>query len=219
VLRRNWRKVGEGGCSFAVMEPGTAPLDELKAVSDAWLGLHSGGEKAFSLGGFIPRYVQEFPVAVVRQAGEIVAFATLWTTPSRAAFSMDLMRYSPASPKNVMAFLFVELLQWGRAAGYEAFDFGMAPLAGLDDRPLAPLFSRVGRLLFERGEDIYTFQGVRRYKDKFDPVWRPRYIAAPLKWSIPILLADVGLLSSGGMAGLTRRPRKEEPPSRLPAAA
>ena len=54
----------------------------------------------------------------------------------------------------------------------------MAPLAGLEDRPLAPLMSRVGRLLFERGEDIYNFQGVRRYKDKYDPVWQPRYIAA-----------------------------------------
>jgi len=43
------------------------------------------------------------------------------------------------------------------------------PLAGLDDRPLAPIMSRVGRLLFERGEEIYNFQGVRRYKDKYDP--------------------------------------------------
>ena len=47
----------------------------------------------------------------------------------------------------------------------------MAPLAGLEDRPLAPIMSRVGRLLFERGEDIYNFRGVRRYKDKYDPLW------------------------------------------------
>ena len=77
------------------------------------------------------------------------------------------------APKNIMDYLFVELLDWGRTQGYEAFDFGMAPLAGLDDRPLAPIMSRVGRLLFERGEEIYNFQGVRRYKDKYDPVWQP----------------------------------------------
>jgi phosphatidylglycerol lysyltransferase len=99
----------------------------------------------------------------------------------------------------------VELFQWGLGAGYRAFDFGMAPLAGLLDRPLAPLLSRIGRLLFERGEDLYNFQGVRRYKDKFDPLWVPRYIAGPSKWAIPVLIADVGLLSSGGVSGLTRR--------------
>ncbi|MGH7016966.1 MAG: phosphatidylglycerol lysyltransferase domain-containing protein, partial [Caulobacteraceae bacterium] len=96
-----------------------------------------------------------------------------------------------------------ELLRWGLAQGYVAFDFGMAPLAGLEDRPLAPLLSRVGRLLFERAEEIYNFRGVRRYKDKYDPVWQPRYLAAPHRWNIPILMADVGLLSSGGMAGLS----------------
>ena len=71
-------------------------------------------------------------------------------------------------------------------------------------------------MLFERGEEIYNFRGVRRYKDKYYPVWQPRYIAAPHKWAIPILLTDVGLLSSGGMAGLGLRSKK--PPERAPEA-
>jgi phosphatidylglycerol lysyltransferase len=150
---------------------------------------------------------------VVRSDGRIVAFATIWATGDHSAFSMDLMRYDDDAPKNVMDFLFVELINWGRREGYTAFEFGMAPLAGLEDRPLAPIMSRVGRLLFERGEDLYNFRGVRRYKDKYDPIWQPRYIAAPHKWAIPILLADVGLLSSGGMSGLTKRPRREEAPA------
>jgi glycosyltransferase 2 family protein len=211
-LRRSWRKTGEEGASFEVIGPPEvgAVMPELKRLSDAWLAHHSGDEKTFSLGHFDPAYVAEFPVAVARVAGRVVAFATLWTTAQRGAFSIDLMRYADDAPKDVMDFLFVELIDWGRDQGYQAFEFGMAPLAGLDDRPLAPIMSRVGRLLFERGEDIYNFQGVRRYKDKYDPLWAPRYVAAARKWAIPILMADVGLLSSGGMAGLTRRGRKPE---------
>lgn len=214
-LRRAWRKAAEDGASFAVLSPADAAgeMPRLQAISDAWLGHHAGGEKAFTMGGFHPGYVEEFPVAVVRVAGETVAFATLWTSAGKRSFSMDLMRYDDDAPKNIMDYLFVELIAWGKDQGYEAFEFGMAPLAGLDDRPLAPIMSRVGRLLFERGEEIYNFQGVRRYKDKYDPNWQPRYIAAPAKWAIPILLADVGLLSSGGVAGLAKRPRRpaEEP--------
>ncbi|MDR6627264.1 bifunctional lysylphosphatidylglycerol flippase/synthetase MprF [Caulobacter segnis] len=211
VLRRNWRKAGEGGAAFEILPVGAANaiMDELRAISDSWLSHHAGGEKSFSMGGFDPRYVAEFPVAVVRgEEGKIVAFATLWLTASKTAFSMDLMRYSDEAPKNVMDYLFVELLQWGKDEGYQAFEFGVAPLAGLEDRRLAPIMSRVGRLLYERGEEIYNFQGVRRYKDKYDPVWQPRYIAAPQKWAIPFLLADIGLLSSGGVSGLTKRPKK-----------
>ena len=211
-LRRSWRKTGEEGASFEVLDAAQvcAAMDELRAVSDAWLAHHAGDEKGFSLGFFDPAYVAEFPVAVARVDGRIVAFATIWTTAKRGPFSIDLMRYADDAPKDVMDFLFVELIAWGAAEDYQAFDFGMAPLAGLEDRPLAPIMSRVGRLLFERAEDIYNFQGVRRYKDKYDPLWVPRYIAAARKWAIPILLADVGLISSGGMAGLTRRGRKSE---------
>jgi phosphatidylglycerol lysyltransferase len=212
VLRRNWRKAGETGAVFEVLDHDQVlqQMEELKRVSDVWLSHHAGGDKKFSMGGFEERYVAEFPCAVVRVDGAIAAFATIWTTHDRSSFSMDLMRYSDEAPKNVMDFLFVELLHWGRDQGYQAFEFGMAPLAGLEDRPLAPIMSRVGNLLFERGEELYNFRGVRRYKDKYDPVWQPRYVAAPHKWTIPILLADVGLMSSGGVSGLTKRPKKDE---------
>jgi len=209
-LRRAWRRAGEDGATFEIVEPADIPplMPELKRISDAWLATHAGGEKGFSLGGFVPRYVQEFPIAVVRWEGRIIAFATLWPTASRTAFSIDLMRFIPEGPPRIMDFLFVELINWGRSQGYGAFDFGMAPLSGLDDRPLAPALSRVGRLIYDRGEEIYNFQGVRHYKSKYDPTWQPRYVAAPRKWAIPILMADAGLLSSGGVAGLAKRPKK-----------
>jgi phosphatidylglycerol lysyltransferase len=220
-LRRAWRKAGEEGCSFEVLQgPAvTAVMDELAAISDSWLETQSGGEKGFSMGGFKSAYLQEFPVAVARFEGRIVAFASLWVTADRSAYSVDLMRHGQDAPKNIMDYLFIEIIEWGRGQNYVAFEFGMAPLAGLDDRPLAPIMSRVGRLLFERGGEIYNFRGLRKYKDKYDPVWFPRYIAAPHKWDIPLLMADVGLLSSGGMANLTRRPRRAEDGAELPTAA
>ena len=211
-LRRAWRQAGEAGATFEVVPPEKVGeiMPELQRISDAWLVHHAGGDKSFSMGGFYPAYVAEFPVGIVRFEGRIIAFATLWITANKSAFSMDLMRYIEEGPRRIMDFLFVELIEWGRKEGYQAVEFGMAPLSGLDDRPLAPVLSRVGALIFERGEDLYNFQGVRAYKGKYDPVWRPRYIAAANKWAIPLLLADMGLLTSGGVAGLAKRPKKTD---------
>jgi phosphatidylglycerol lysyltransferase len=219
-LRRAWRKAAEEGATFEVVEGEAlaALMPALQKISDQWLAHHAGGEKSFTMGNFAPAYIVEFPVAVVREQGRPVAFATLWTTAGRSSFSMDLMRYADDAPKNIMDYLFVELIAWGREQGYQAFEFGMAPLSGLEDRPLAPIMSRVGNLLFERGEEIYNFQGVRRYKGKYDPLWQPRYIAGPHKWQIPILMADIGLLASGGAAGLAKRPSPEAARA-LPQAA
>lgn len=210
--RRAWRQALEAGAQFEVVPPERVAevMPDLQRISDAWLAHHAGGEKGFTMGGFHPRYVQEFPVALVRFEGRIIAFATLWPVADRSAFSIDLMRYVEEGPKRIMDFLFVELLKWGMAQGYAAFDFGMAPLAGLKDRPLAPMMTRVGSLLFDKGEDLYNFQGVREFKNKWDPLWRPRYVAAPHKWTIPLVLADAGLLTSGGIAGLAKRPARED---------
>ena len=215
VLRRNWRRASEAGAVFEVVGPETVAdlTPQLKRVSDAWLETHAGGDKSFAMGGFSEAYVTEFPCALVWVDGELAAFATLWPTADKAVFSMDLMRYGEEAPKNIMDFLFVELLLWGQREGYEAFSFGSAPLAGLEGRRLSPLMSRVGRLMFERGEEFYNFQGVRRYKAKYDPAWEPRYIAAPHKWSIPLLMADASLLTSGGMADLARRGQRTSPGS------
>jgi len=209
-LRRAWRRAKDDGAVFEVVQPPDIHplLPDLRRISDAWLATHAGGEKSFSLGGFHERYVQEFPLALVRWEGRIIAFATLWPVASRSAFSIDLMRFVPEGPPRIMDFLFVELIRWGQEEGYAAFDFGMAPLSGLDDRPLAPTLSRVGRLIYDRGEEIYNFQGVRHYKAKYDPIWQPRFVAAPRKWAIPRLMADAGLLASGGVAGLAKRPKK-----------
>ena len=124
---------------------------------------------------------------------------------------MDLMRYADDAPKNVMDFLFVELLALGPRAGLRR------PSSSAWRRWRAWRTGRWRRscrgsagCCSSAARNIYNFRGVRRYKDKYDPVWQPRYIAAPHKWAIPILLADVGLMSSGGVAGLTRRGKRTE---------
>ena len=73
------------------------------------------------------------PVAVIRRDGVIVAFANLWPTPDRHELSIDLMRYGPEAPREVMEHLFLELMLWGKAEGYRRFDLGMAPKPKLGD--------------------------------------------------------------------------------------
>ncbi len=139
-------------------------------------------------------------MAVVREGGRIVAFANLLTSPDEAA--VDLMRHRPDAPHGVMDYLFIRCAQWAKAEGLASFDLGMAPLAGLEDRRIAPVFARVGALVFEEGGALYGFQGLRSYKGKFGPDWRSRFIAAPVSTPLPLALLDVALLTSGGWLGM-----------------
>jgi len=81
----------------------------------------------------------------------------------------------------------------------------MAPLAGLDSRPVAPLWNRLGAMVFRHGEHFYNFQGLRQYKEKFNPDWEPIYLAAPGKVRLPQILANIASLIAGGPAGVVGR--------------
>jgi lysylphosphatidylglycerol synthetase-like protein (DUF2156 family) len=201
-LRTALNRAEREGGRFEVLPPGSAkPLEgELKAISDAWLAMHNGTEKAFSLGRFDIDYLNLTPLAVMREGDRIVAFANLLVTPGEAA--VDLMRYTPEAPHGVMDYLFTRCVQWAKAQEIATFDLGMAPLAGLEDRRIAPVFARVGALVFEEGGALYGFQGLRSYKNKFGPDWKARFIAAPVSTPLPLALLDVALLTSGGWLGM-----------------
>ena len=190
---------------FEIHEPphAAALIEELAPISDAWLATHGGAEKSFSLGRFDPAFLARHHLAIVRLDDRAVAFANIWTSPDKIHATLDLMRFDPErAPHGVMDFLFAEMLLWAQGAGYRDFDLGMAPLAGLAQDEYAPLFARLGRFIYERAEPIYGFQGLRKFKEKFGPIWEPRYLAAPGAWQMPLVLADVALLTSGGVAAL-----------------
>lgn len=200
-LRTVRRRAEREGASFEVVPPSGAMaiMEELKAVSDEWLANKAAGEKRFSVGYFEPAYLAQFPLGIVRSAGRIVAFANVWTSGQREELAIDLMRHSAAAPRVVMDYLFVELMLWGKAEGYRWFSLGMAPLSGLEQRPLAPAWHRMGNLVFDLGEHFYNFEGLRRYKEKFYPVWEPRYLATPGGLALPRVLVDVTTLIAGGL--------------------
>jgi phosphatidylglycerol lysyltransferase len=203
-LRYTQRKMEKEGLSMVMLsaEQAMAQFDELRRISDAWLNAKNTREKSFSLGSFRREYLGYFDIAVVKKADTIVAFANLWKGGDMAELSIDLMRYDPAAvPGGVMEYLFIQLMLWGKEQGVGWFDLGMAPLSGLDDRSLAPLWNRLGGFLSRHGGHFYNFEGLRQYKDKFDPVWEPRYLASPGGLALPVILTHLAQLVSGGLKG------------------
>lgn len=200
VIRRSRRKLAERqGATFELSLPPHKPalLAELQEVSDLWLRDNGGREKSFSLGRFDPRFLNQCPIGIVKLGGNTVAFGSLLAAPGKSWVGIDLMRYDPEKAvTNTMDFLLVELILWAKTDGYQKFDLAMAPLSGLVVEDVAPLFARIGNMVFERGERFYNFQGLRRFKQKFNPEWEPRYIAAPGYWALPILLAQVAFLTN-----------------------
>ena len=200
--RNKFNRLGYG---FEILS-GVAVADVmpvLREISDVWLLNKNTREKGFSLGFFEESYVSNTDVAVVKdEQGQIKAFANVWHTHEHEVITIDLMRYNPDSPSGIMDFLFAELMLWGKDKNYQWFSLGMAPLAGLESRPLAPLWHKVGATIFKMGEHFYNFEGLYEYKAKFAPHWESRYLVAPAGLSVPFILMQITRLISGGWQGI-----------------
>jgi phosphatidylglycerol lysyltransferase len=206
-LRHSHHRIEKEACSFEVISPSTvlSLLPELKRISEAWLKEKNTKEKRFSIGFFKPDYLMHSPMGIIRKKETILAFANLLPGVEKEELSIDLMRYLPEAPHGVMDYLFIELMLWGKKEGYRWFNLGMAPLSGMEDHALAPLWSRIGSYIFRHGEHFYNFQGLREYKEKFNPLWEPKYLASPGGLTLPRVLINIGSLISGGMKGIVSK--------------
>ena len=205
-LRGSRNKIEKAGYALSVLDPDQAldRMDEFKTVSDAWLAKKNTREKGFSLGFFHPRYLALNPVAVVEKDGQIKAFANIWQSAGKRELSVDMMRFSPDDPNGMMDYLFVAIMLWSKENGYEWFNLGMAPFSGLSASPNAPFWNRMEAFVFNRGEHFYNFQGLRQYKEKFNPIWSPRYLASPGGLAMPVIFTHLAALISGGAKGILR---------------
>ncbi|WP_284165675.1 bifunctional lysylphosphatidylglycerol flippase/synthetase MprF [Frigidibacter sp. SD6-1] len=204
TMRAAMNKRQRDGYEFTMLTSPHTPelIAELRAISDAWLGGKTGREKGFSVGRFDPDYLALFDISVVRKDGRIVAFANILASKGGAHLAVDLMRYLPDEASGLMEYMFLSLIEHYKAKGALEFSLGTAPLSGLSERSVARSWNRFGRLIYRHGGAFYNFEGLRTFKQKFQPDWRPRYLALPPNVSPMRVMGDVALLIAGSARGL-----------------
>ena len=205
-LRRSCRHARESGVETAVLPSAAQPiLSELKGVSDSWLRQQRGREKRFSLGAFDPAYLSRFPIAVARVKGVVMAFVSVWPSSVKREIEVDLMRSRSDAPTGTMHALLVDVISWAASQGYDSLSLGMSPLGGVNPLGEGGHFPRLRRSLTRFTGRFYNFEGLREFKQSFDPEWEPRYLATSPGIARSLVLAHLAALTSGGIAGMFRK--------------
>lgn len=151
-------------------------VEETHQISNEWLSIPGRRERTFTLGQFDRSYVKRTPLYVLRDAsGHGFAFLNIIPSWPAGHTTIDLMRHRVEIPNGAMDFLFIEVMV---ALSKEArhFNLGLAPLAGVGDRPGATLEERAIHLLYEHLNRFFSYKGLRAYKAKFEPIWEERFL-------------------------------------------
>jgi len=151
-------------------------VNQLSTISKQWLKQNGRREYTFLMGYFDPRYIKQCSVAVLMQAGKPIAYTNLIPTFVSGASSIDHMRYLPDMPSSGMHYLLMQLILHLHTQGIKTFNLGLSPLSGIEDLPDASLIERFLRSVKTIGRTYYSFGGLEQFKNKFEPIWQPRYI-------------------------------------------
>ena len=150
--------------------------------------------------------MRNFDTAVITKDNEIYAFANLFYSGNKNEISIDLMRYdADKAPNGIMDFLFMKIMEHGKENGFKYFNLGMAPLSGIEDKNtgLVSLWNKAGIFIYKHGNHFYNFEGLKKFKNKFDPEWKPKYVAF---YGNPVKIAgNTVSLISGGMKGFFKK--------------
>jgi len=177
-FRRIRKRASSMGLQVSRHEPPLQPklMQELEAISNEWLSLPGRRERGFTLGRFDHAEVAMTPVFVARNGdGVALAFVNLIPCWPAGDATIDLMRHRVETPNGTMDFLFLETMT-ALAAQHRRFSLGLAPLSGVGDRPGAPIEERAMHQLYERLNRFFSYQGLRSYKGKFEPLWEERFL-------------------------------------------
>lgn len=176
-MRNALKKVNERGFKATVHQPPLKDglLQKLKAVSDEWLQETGRKEIIFSQGMFLWEEIKQQVVITVENPEEkIVAFLNIIPDYTKGEGTYDLIRKTSDAPNGVMDFILIELFNYLRSEGYESVNLGFAPLSGLDTARTFPEKSM--KFAYEKIRTFSHYKGLREYKEKFEPVWKNKYL-------------------------------------------
>ena len=188
---RQWREVRAAlnrararGLRFRWMTPEERAIrrHETGAVSEAWLRGKRPPELRFAFGGAGALLDPDARAAAAEDAeGRMAGFIT-WV-PAGDGWMLELLRYRPG----VMA----GLADYLTASSLLAFRDEDCPYASLSGAPLtnltacAPWTNAALAALRHAARPLYNADGLRRFKQKFNPAWTPLYLAHTGRFGLP----------------------------------
>lgn len=97
--------------------------------------------------------------------------------------------------------LFISLFERFKKLGYESFNLGLVVLSGVGEISPSSRLERGMHYLYEHLNQFYNFQGLRAYKNKFNPRWESRYLVYPRLATLPDVVVGLVRADSGDRLG------------------
>lgn len=209
TIRKELRKARTAGVTIETLPGGDYPEAEVEQLEREW----ATTRRTVQFGWLFSSDIHNFPECRTNflardSSGRLVALLSAAPLPARKGCYLKDFHRHPEAPKGTTDLLFVTAFEYLLAWGIRLVTPGTVPLHGI----AAPDAIRNGGhrslvraldLFARRGEAVYNFAGLYRFKARFDPQWwEHEYALAPpvmfnvlrVGWAVARATAPDGVL-------------------------
>jgi lysylphosphatidylglycerol synthetase-like protein (DUF2156 family) len=167
-------------------------VSQIEAISEAWVAEKELPEMGWTLGGIDELQDDEVRLMIAVDSNDEIVGITSWlpsyTDGVTTGWTLDFMRRVPDGPNGVMEFLIARSAEQFKADGIEFMSLSTAPLTRNNSSVLENTgIARVLRYIGARLEPVYGFSSLFAFKRKFQPEFRPVYMAYPDSLALPTI--------------------------------
>ncbi|MFB6891086.1 bifunctional lysylphosphatidylglycerol flippase/synthetase MprF [Kitasatospora sp. NPDC056327] len=184
-IRTALNKAGKQGITAEWWSYHEAPLalkEQIRAISEEWVSEKGLPEMGFTLGGLEelddPAVRLLVAVDADREVHGLTSWMPVYENGETVGWTLDFMRRSSDGFRGVTEFLIASAALGFKQEGARFLSLSGAPLARSEKEPptgLQKTLDWLGRVL----EPVYGFRSLLAFKAKFQPEYRPMYMAYP----------------------------------------
>jgi len=154
-------------------------LRRLRTISDEWLTLPNKAERGLMIGFFDEHYLNTSSIIVLKDNDDqIHAFINKLPSFTTDTASYDMIRHTKQAPGNSVDYLLINFIKFANSIGFKYVNLGLSPLAGVDDlKGENSVLNKTLSFIYANSSRFYSFQGLYRFKQKYEPHWSDRFIA------------------------------------------
>ncbi|MFJ5122632.1 bifunctional lysylphosphatidylglycerol flippase/synthetase MprF [Kitasatospora sp. NPDC088548] len=198
-IRTALNKAGKQGITaewWAYHEVPLALKDQIRSISEEWVSEKGLPEMGFTLGGLEELDDPAVRLLIAVDGDRTVHGVTSWMPVYEAGepvgWTLDFMRRRSDGFRGVTEFLIASAALGFKEEGASFLSLSGAPLArsgqGGEPTALQRMLDWMGRVL----EPVYGFRSLLAFKAKFQPEYRPMYMAYPDPAALPSITRAIG---------------------------
>jgi len=142
--------------------------------------------------GRVPRRTDvECELLVAFQGKEVWGYLSLVPAHAGGTWSLDAMRRRADCPNGLTEFLVVHAAEMYRSEGNAALSLNFATLSNTKDDIDSRAIEGARQFLWEQLSSVYQLKSLYQFNQKFQPVWRSRYLAYHYVLKVPKLAVAI----------------------------